>query len=248
MMVTTFRSKIISTVLLASLLFSTLPANSNSKNSTKGFLDFNLYPYLSDVDNDNTLTINMFSGLKNRFSYFALLNIGNQKGEDELRETNTFYTEQNIRWKISESSPIDLITQLNFRTGEDNDRHRFGFRWRLHDTVNLSYFFKKISMKWDINFHLLQFDQADANIWQMEHVFKLSFPYISERLYLAGFVDHTFNEDLPTDIPSNPVVTETQLGYRIYENFYVVTEYRVNQYRRSNVNNLAIGLQYKLQW
>ena len=43
-----------------------------------GFLDFNLYPYLSDVDNDNTLTINALANLPGRFQYFSLTNFGNQ--------------------------------------------------------------------------------------------------------------------------------------------------------------------------
>ena len=217
-------------------------------NSNGGFLDFNLYPYLSDVDSDNVLTINIAAKLKHRFSYFSLTNFGNQNNSEELSDLNTFYTEQNIRWKISDKSPLDLTLQMNFRTGEDNDRHRFGVRWRLSDTEALSSIFKYLNMSYSINFHAIQFDSEDADVRQLEHVFKLRFPYLTDRLYLAGFVDHTFNQDLGTGFPNNPIVGEVQLGFRLIENLFLITEYRINEYRRSDVNNLAIGIEYKITW
>lgn len=82
----------------------------------------------------------------------------------------------------------------------------------------------------------------------MEHVFRLTAPAISKRLYLAGFIDHTFGGDLPEKTPNNPAVGDVQLGYRVIERLYLVTEYRVNQYRRSDINNLAAGFEYKLLW
>ena len=48
------------------------------KNSKAGFLDFNVYPYPTDVENDSVFTLNTFSKLPNRFSYFSLLNLINQ--------------------------------------------------------------------------------------------------------------------------------------------------------------------------
>ncbi len=218
------------------------------KNSSGGFLDFNFYPYLSDVDNDNVFTLNIAAGLPHRFSYFSLLNIGNQADTTEFNDTVSYYTEQNVRWKVTDTAPIDLTVQYNMRSGEDNDRLRFGFRWRLNDTSYLSDFFKSIHLGYSINFHLIQIDDADADIWQMEHVFGMTFPYLTDRLYLAGFIDHTFNEDLPDNLPSDPMVGEVQLGLRLVENLYAVTEYRLNEYRRSDVNNLAVGFEYKIKW
>jgi hypothetical protein len=79
----------------------------------------------------------------------------------------------------------------------------------------------------------------------MEHSFNLKFPYLSDRLYfLGGGIDHTFNQDLP----DNPIVGEAQLGYRLVENLYAVAEYRINEYRRSDVNNLALGVEDKIKW
>lgn len=220
----------------------------DDKNSAGGFLDFNFYPYLSDVDSDNVFTLNIASKLPNRFSYFSLLNIGNQPGDSEFEDTVTYYTEQNLRWQVTDTSPIDLTVQYNMRSGEDNDRLRFGFRWRFDDTAMLKPIFDAIHLSYSINFHLLQIDHQDADVWQAEHVFLLKFPYLTDRLYFSGFIDHTFNEDLPPSVPDNPVVGEAQLGLRLIENFYLITEYRVNEYRRSDVNNLAAGVEYKMVW
>ena len=63
----------------------------------------------------------------------------------------------------------------------------------------------------------------------MEHVYRLSFPQLNERLYLSGFIDHTINQKSSTNVPSDPIVMETQLGFRIVENLFAVTEYRSNQ-------------------
>lgn len=218
------------------------------KNTRAGFIDFNIYPYLSDVDNDTVITINIAAKLKHRFSYFSLTNFSNQAGASELSEIDGFYTEQNIRWQLTEQSAFDATVQMNFRSGEDNDRHRLGLRWRLSDDPLLSRWFANINSSYSVNWHIIQFDNQDADVWQLEHVFRIGFPYISDRLALTGFVDHTFNEDLPTDYPTNPIVAETQLSYRLIENLHAIAEYRVNQYRRSDVNNLAAGFEYKMIW
>jgi len=243
------REKMLTRMLLCKLLIVVcFQINATEKNSSSGFIDVNVYPYLSDVDNDNTITFNIGAKLKNRFSYFSLTNLGNETGEAALADLNTFYTEQNVRWQISELSPIDLTVQMNFRSGDDNDRHRLGFRWRINDTQIFNSAFKAINLSWSINFHLKQFDSVPENIWQMEHVFRMTFPIFNNRLYLAGFIDHTFNESLPENVPKNPIVGEVQLGYRLIENLFFITEYRVNEYRRSDVNNMAVGLEYLIKW
>jgi hypothetical protein len=213
-----------------------------------GFIDLNAYPYMSDVSNDNTLTINAFASLPQRLSYFSLSNFANQQDRNELSEFDAYYTEQNLRWKVSDTSPFDLTLQLNFRTGKDNNRHRLGVRWRFNDSDIFQAFFKRLNLSYSINFHLIQFDHEAGNVWQMEHVIALKFPAISERLYLAGFIDHTFNQQLPASFPKHPVVAEFQLGYRLVNEFYLIAEYRINQYRRSDVNNLALGVEYKVLW
>jgi hypothetical protein len=177
-----------------------------------------------------------------------LLNIGNQAGEDELNETNTYYTEQNLRWQVTDTAPIDLTIQHNFRSGNDNDRLRFGFRWRLNNTSFLKPFFDAIHMAYSINFHVIQVDDDPEDAWQAEHVFMVKFPYISERLYLAGFVDHTFNSTVPVGVTANPIIGEAQLGFRLIENLYLVSEYRKNEFRLGSEDNLTAGIEYKIKW
>jgi hypothetical protein len=213
-----------------------------------GFFDLNAYPYMSDVSNDSSVTVNLFANLPNRFSYFSLTNLYNAANENELSQFDGYYTEQNLRWKLSDTSPFDLTLQLNFRTGKDNNRHRLGLRWRFNDTDLFKEFFKRLNLSYSINFHLIQFDHEPGNVWQMEHVVAMKFPSISERLYLAGFIDHTFNQKLPDSFPKRPVVAEFQLGYRLIDELYLIGEYRINEYRRSDVNNLALGVEYKLLW
>ena len=229
------------------LLLVSVTSQANQNKSPAGFLDFNLYPHLTDVETDSIFTINTAAKLSGRWSYFSLLNLYNQE-DNNAGDTTSYYTEQNLRWQIAEKSPIDLTMQLNFRTGNDNDRYRFGLRWRLNNTSYLADFFQSIHTKYSINWHAVQFDHEEGNVWQLEHVLLMKFPYLSDRLYLAGFLDHTFNQKLPSHMPSSPVVGEAQLGYQMYKNFYLVAEYRINQYRRSDVNNLALGVQYKINW
>lgn len=231
------------------LLLSCICANAGEvKNSQSGFLNFNIYPVLSDVDNDSVFSLNIFSTLPKRLHYFSLTNFYNQADEEALRDTTEFYSEHNIRWKLSEQAPIDLTIQYNLRSNDDNDRLRLGIRWRLNDTAGIQPFFKVLHLSYAINFHLLQLDDGDDEITQMEHTVNMRFPYISDRLYLAGFIDHTFGETNTNDTPENPIVAEAQFGIRLIDNFYSVAEYRLNQYRRSDINNMAYGLEYKIKW
>ncbi len=234
--------------LLVVLGFAGVGVTGASDGSVTGFLDVNFYPYLSDTDSDNYLTINAAADFGNEISYFSLSNFGNMISSDGQPDKNTFYTEQNIRWRVDRGLPLDLTIQLNFRSGGRNDRHRLGVRWRLSDTENLSSFFKAINMTYAINWHAIQFDHEEGFVWQLEHAFKFHFPNLSNRLYLAGFVDHTFNQTLPAGFPKRPVVAEAQLGYRLFDQIYAIAEFRINEYRRSDVDNLGLGVQYKASW
>lgn len=216
--------------------------------SSGGFIDLNFYPHLTDVDNDNVFTVNTFAKLPKGFSYFSLINIGNNSGDSEFEDTITYYTEQNLRYTPAADIPLDLTVQYNMRSGSDNDRLRLGFRWRLNNTSTLKEFFSKINLAYSINFHAIQIDHEEADVWQMEHVWKMTFPYISDRLYLAGFADHTFNGDYGSTIPSAPLILEAQLGYRLVDNLHAIAEYRINEFRQSDVNNLALGVQYVIRW
>ena len=225
-----------------------LVATAADGKKSSGFIDANLYPYLVNTGSDNFLSVLVGLNFGGKLSYFSLTNFGNFKGNGGLPDRNTFYTEQNLRWRLSKTSPLDLTAQLNFRSGALNDRHRFGVRWRLSDTEGLKSFFKSLNLAYSINWHAAQIDHEDAYVWQLEHAFRFTFPSLTERLYLAGFADHTFNQNLPTNFPKSPIVGEVQAGYRLFDKMFAIAEYRVNQYRRGDVNNFALGVEYKVTW
>lgn len=137
-------------------------AYSVTKNVHHGTLDFNLYPFLSNVGSDSVATINIAAKLNASFSYFRLTNLYKQAESSELSDTNNFYAEQNIRWQIP-STAFDVTGQFNFRTGENNDRHRLGIRWRLSNSSWLKPTLDKLHLARSINFHLIQIDHSDAN-------------------------------------------------------------------------------------
>lgn len=217
-------------------------------NSSGGFLDFNFYPYMTEVDSDTVFTLNSFAKLPYGFSYFSLLNIANEPEANPFQDTVGFYTEQNLRFTPFDVVPVDLTIQYNMRSGADNDRLRFGFRWRFEGTPYLDVVLKAIHLAYSINFHVVQLDHEDAYVWQMEHVWKLSTPYLDNRLYFAGFADHTMNGASPPGAPSNPVVLEAQLGVRLVDELHGIAEYRINQYRVDDETNLALGGQYIAKW
>lgn len=221
-----------------------LPFTANAN----GFFDINFYPVLTDVDSDSAFTLNIAKKLPGRFSYFSLTNLYGEERSGYLPGSIRYYTEQNIRWKITDDSPLDLTFQTTLRTGADNTRHSLGVRWRLQDTNALKEFMKSINLSYSINWHAVQIDHEDGYVWQIEHVWMMKFPAISERLYLSGFMDQTFNQDLPPGLPNVPIIGETQLGFQITGGLHAIVEYRLNQYRRQDVNNLAVGLQYKFNW
>ncbi len=223
-------------------------AKATTKNTASGFVDLNAYGYLSDNDADSVATVNIAASLPERFSYFSLTNFINQPGVGEFADTTAYYTEQNIRLQLANDSPLDLTAQFNFRTGQNNDRHRLGVRWRLNDSHYVKDFLSSINLIWSINVHAYQWDSEPGYVWQIEHSYRMTFPYLSNRLYLSGFIDHSFNQDLPDNYPSDPVVWETQVGYEIAGNFFAIMEYRVNEYNRNDVNNLALGIEYLIKW
>ncbi len=236
-------------ILISTLALLTAPALAEAQtNSRGGMLSFNLYPYLSDVDSDSAVTLAAASSLASGFSYFGFVNFYNQEDANAATETTTFFTEQNLRWRPDPQTPWELTFQANMRSGEDNDRFRFGARLHLQQLPLLKSIFDTIHVKWAVNFHALQIDDDPAHAWQIEHSYSASFPYLSDRLYLAGFIDQGINETLPGNLPKRPIVSETQFGYRLIEQLYLVAEYRINQYRRNDVNNLAVGLEYKMLW
>lgn len=208
-------------------------------------IDTSLYPYLDPVKNDTDLTIVINARFPARISYFSYMNYRGLVSDGDFSFSRS---EQNLRWALSDKLPLDLNLQAIIVDGSGNDVTQLGIGWRVHHTAGLREFMSRINMIYRITFQLKRFSSGDDNGWQMEHFFKLRFPGVSDRLYLSGFVDQTFDLDLPDAFPDVIVVTEVQGGVRVWKDLYAVVEYRHNDFRLGNESNLAAGIEYKLAW
>jgi len=206
---------------------------------------FNSYPVLGDVNSDSDFTVNTFAPLPKRFSYFSFFNFG---GVLHTGDARFQITEQNLRWQLAEGNPLDLVVQDTIRKGANNDTIHIGVRWRLNNTSWLNDFFSSVNLIYSIHVFPVRFDQRDVGGWQLSHAYTMTFPYISDRLYFSGFLDHNIREStIPREKRDN-IVSENQFGIRIFKKLYAVAEFRVNEYRRSNTTNFGLGLELKTAW
>jgi hypothetical protein len=220
-------------------------ASAQESGRPKATIDFSLYPYQSKVKDDVDFSVTMNATLPGRFSYFGYASM---KGIATSGSASFARSEQNLRYTMSDKLPLDLSVQGVFAGAGGDDFYQLGFSWRVHDTAGWRNFFDRINMIYRMNFYLQRYAVDDASAWQMEHFFKITFPQLSERLYLSGFVDQTFNQTLPDTMPSGPIIAEVQLGMRMFDRFYAISEYRLNQRRVGDEENLAIGIEYKVRW
>ena len=229
-------------VLIALLAFPTV---AGADDPPKFSLDTSLYPYLDRIKTDTDLTLTANARFPARFPYFSYMNFGGVVSDGDVGFARS---EQNVRWGISAKLPLDLSAQAVIVDGSGNDFTQLGVSWRVHDTPGFATLFARINLIYRITFHLKRLSSQSDKGWQMEHFFKMRFPGVSDRLYLSGFLDQTFDLTRPAAFPDSPIVTEIQAGARIWKDFYVVTEYRVNQFRLGNEHNFAAGIEYKYTW
>ncbi|MCF4101659.1 hypothetical protein L1I30_08285 [Gillisia sp. M10.2A] len=234
--------------ILAVLLLSLGCLNTNAqevplKHKNSGFIDFNAY---RDSRDFNVFTINLFASLPHRLQYFSLTNYF---GEPDTAELSKFYAEHNLRWAINEKIPIDLTYQYVLRQGETNDDHRFGLRWRLHDTPFLQSIFSTLNLSYTFNPMFFQYRKNTSPEYMsiIEHVYNLKiFPQkLGNRLYIAGFADQNFNYK-ENDKVAFEWVSEHQIGLRLIDQLYAVAEYRINTFVPSNNYGWGYGLEYKM--
>lgn len=151
------------------------------------------------------------------------------------------YSEHNLRYPVSRKLPLDYTFQYVLRSGLDNDDIRLGFRWRLTHTPWIGTFLKKHKVFVSANPMVVQFRENASTKWmtQIEYVYNFR-PFkkvLKNKLYFAGFADQNFlHEDSKT---VTKWVTEHQVGYSVLKNFYVVLEYRINDFS-SKVSELLI--------
>ncbi len=209
-----------------------------------GFMDANVYYDTREV---STFTLNYLAILNKRLVYFAFINY--QQGAiakvKKLDDFDFFYSEHNLTYTPFLKIPIDINVQTVFIGGSGNDKLRFAPSWRVHNTPFLDKVCKKLNLSYGINFHILQFGYhppLDDFTWQMEHFYRFSIlPKLTgNRIYLSGFADHTMGGDI-----AKGLVTEHQLGIRLFDEFHAVAEYRYFSYFPEPYREgLALGLEY----
>ena len=232
-------------ILLVCTTGATFSVSAQESGRPKATIDFSLYPYQHTVKDDVDFSVTMNSALPGRFSYFGYANM---KGIATSGSASFVRSEQNFRYTMSDKLPLDLSLQGVLVGGDGDDFYQLGVSWRVHDTARWRDFFARINLIYRMNFYPKRYSVDDASAWQMEHFFKMTFPKLSDRIYLSGFFDQTFNQNLPDTLPSSPIVTEIQLGMRMFDHFYAIIEYRVNQWRVGDERNLAVGIEYKARW
>lgn len=217
---------------------------SQAQNAQAIGMEFSFYPYQSEVKEDYDFTLNTTIALPGKFSYFSFANFKNILSSGSPDLTNS---EHNLRWQVADL-PIDLAAQLVILDGPGNDNLQIGPRWRLSDTPLLRSIFRFLHLSHSATFFFQRYDSVADEVKQISHAYSMSFPYISDRLYLSGFVDHNFHKRPPSGGRKRGVMTETQIGLRIHKQIYAIAEYRLNQYRRGEKSNISLGLELKTGW
>ena len=235
----------IRTLLFITIGLAAFSTHAQENKPPQVFVDFSLYPYQHKIKDDVDFTTMIRANLPGRFSYFSYMNF---KGVVTGGSAVFDRSEQNLRYAFSDKLPIDFNFQGVLVRGDGNDFYQIGLGWRLHDTPAWENFFDRINLVYRLTFQLRRFSVDNNDGWALEHFFRMTFPGISERLYLSGFVDQIFDQEVPDAWPSNPIVGEVQLGVRLWDRFYAIGEYRVNQKRVGDEYNFAAGIEYRFRW
>lgn len=75
------------------------------------------------------------------------------------------------------------------------------------------------------------------------YIIKVFPKFFKDRVYLSGFVDHNLSYSKLAANHST-AVTEHQIGVRLVDQLYFVTEFRYNGYFPTRQMGLGIGLEY----
>lgn len=211
----------------------------------RGFIDFNGY---YDTRKAATFTVNTLLNFPYGIQYFSLVNYFNTPSSDELQDIEYYVTEQNLRVGPLENVPLDLAGQWLSLSGPDNDLLRFGVRAKVYAFPGIKEFFQHIGLSYFFTAFAVQtnLSQVDGYPFQIEHVYRWNIlsNYLDERLYLAGFLDHNLVASAGEDVPASRVLTEHQLGVRVWRGFHTVCELRFNQYLPEQEVGVGLGLEY----
>lgn len=211
----------------------------------KGFIDFNGY---YDTRKALTFTLNTLLNFPHGIQYFSLVNYFNAPSSSRLQDLEYYVSEQNLRYGPFRAIPLDLAGQWLSISGPDNDLLRFGIRAKVFAIPGVKSFLKKIHLSYFFTAFAVQTNlaQVDGYPFQLEHVYRWNiFPnHLDDRIYLAGFLDHNLVAAPGADVPASRILTEHQLGLRIWRGLHAVTELRFNQYLPDERLGLGLGLEY----
>lgn len=203
-----------------------------------GLIDINGY---YDSREATTLTINAFANITSNLSYFGFVNFDQSDFSDNNDDTSTYYSEQNLTYFPFKKIPVGLNMQAVLIGGLKNDDLRFAAQWDVSRTPGIDKFMKKIHLTYGINFHVLNFGYQDDMKFQMEHFYR--WDAIPNRVYVSGFMDHTIGNSA-----AEGIVTEHQIGIRLYDQIHLIGEYRYNEYLPKKNSGFAFGLEYVIQF
>jgi hypothetical protein len=208
------------------------------RKATEGVFDFNYY---RDTREFNVFTTNLLATMEGGFQYFSLTNIEGEVKAADKTDSTIYYTEQNLRWKLSEDGLFMLSTQAALQSGKNNDIARAGLLVNVSSLPVLLNFSEKNLFAFGVNVFPIQLDEIEGYNWQIEYFYKIQIArkLFGDRLYLSGFADQNLGPD------ETIWVTEHQVGLRIFDNFFLVSEYRINEYLQHNTG-WAHGLEYLL--
>ncbi|MFT7032561.1 MAG: hypothetical protein ACJA2S_001061 [Cyclobacteriaceae bacterium] len=200
---------------------------------TTGFMDFNGY---YDSRGHAVSTINMLANASPRIQYFSFTN---NFGDSESADVSSFYSEHNVRWQIKKESPVYLNTQYVARTGVENNNVKLGLLLRLNEIKRLRSSFERINMSYSIAPMIIQLGVKQSNKYfpQIEHAYRITLS--RPKVYLGGFADQNLIDG------TSEWVTEHQLGIGLFQEFYLVLEYKYNCYLTKK-QGVAVGLEYKI--
>ena len=208
-----------------------------------GFIDFNYY---YDDRNLNVLTIHLLASLPADIEYFSLNDMtatADSKGSEVFNLTG-YYMEHHFRRPIAKDhqwlGPLDWTVQY-VDGSSAKDLIRLGTRVRTQDIQGpIGQFIKDTLGLWlNVDFHWYE---SDGDGMEIEPVYGGS--YFDGLLLVGGFADIDFGNKHTGD---NAVVTEHQVGLKIVDNLYYITEIKFNGFRdKGDQWSTAFGLKYTI--
>lgn len=205
-----------------------------------GFIDLNYY---YDDRKFNVMTINLLANLPADIQYFSLTDLtapADSQGSGVFDLSN-FYMEHHFRRPIAKDNewlkPLDWTVQY-VDGSSAKDLIRLGTRVRTQDIQGpIGEFVKKLGLWFNVDFHWYE---SDGEGMEIEPVYGGS--YFDGFLIVEGFADIDFAQKNETD---DKIVMEHQIGFRIIDNLYYVTEFKYNGFRGDADRwSTAFGLKY----